>query len=162
MIGRVEAQVSESFETRLSGRILAKPNPAGTQPVTVIAANLALDPRGIALESLRITRDGRQLTGIAALRETNQRWALSATMAGDLVDGTATHAALQRLTGSDGGWSREPLAIKPLPADGPRYPALHARIQAGRVILGNVALSVLTRPGRQNWRLSIAALARAW
>lgn len=148
MIGRVEAQVSESFETRLSGRILAKPNPAGTQPVSVIAANLALDPRGIALESLRITRDGRQLTGIAALRETNQRWALSATMAGDLVDGTATHAALQRLTGPDGGWSREPLAINPFPLMDLDIRLSTREFKLGRVILGNVALSVLTRPGR--------------
>lgn len=146
LIGRVEAQVSDWLETRVVNRVAKRG--ATPEPPIAIAAAMALDPRGIALENLKITRGSRQLAGIAALRENNSRWGLSATLAGDLVDGTAAHAALQRLTLPDGSWSREPLSITPLPMIDLDIRLSTREFKLGNVILGNVALSVLTRHGR--------------
>lgn len=145
LIGRAEAQLGGKLESRLGG-----PNArAGlNDPPMTISSNTALDPRGVALEALRIVRGGKQLNGIAALRENNGRWSLSATLAGDLVDGTAAHAAFQRLRLRDGSWSGEPLAINPLPIIDLDIRLSTREFKLGHVILTNVALSILTRQGR--------------
>lgn len=145
LIGRAEAQLGARLESRLGGPH-ARPG-APDQPMT-ISSNMALDPRGVALEALRIVRGGKQLNGIAALRENNARWGLSATLAGDLVDGTAAHAAFQRLRQTDGSWSGEPLAINPLPIIDLDIRLSTREFKLGNVVLSNVALSVLTRQGR--------------
>lgn len=115
---------------------------------TQINANATLDPRGIGLESLRIQRGGKQLAGIAALREVNGRWGISATVAGDLVDGTAAHAALQNLRNADGSWSTRPLSINPFPAIDLDIRLSTREFRLGKVLLANAALSILTRQGR--------------
>ncbi|MCZ8185951.1 MAG: AsmA family protein [Beijerinckiaceae bacterium] len=145
LIGRAEAQLGARLESRLGGPY-ARPG-STDQPMT-ISSNMALDPRGVALEALRIVRGGKQLNGIAALRENNARWGLSATLAGDLVDGTAAHAAFQRLRQTDGSWSGEPLAINPLPIIDLDIRLSTREFKLGNVVLSNVALSVLTRQGR--------------
>jgi hypothetical protein len=147
LIGRLESQISEGVEARFVGRAGRKPaNPA--EPPMTVAASMALDPRGVALENLKVNRGSRQLTGIAALRENNNRWGLSATLAGDLVDGTAVHAAFQRLNGPDGTWSREALSIIPLPLIDLDIRLSTREFKLGNVVLSNVALSILTRLGR--------------
>ncbi|MFY8115961.1 MAG: hypothetical protein ACOVOC_17180, partial [Rhabdaerophilum sp.] len=63
LIGRTEAQIGEKLESQLGMR--AGRAGANEQPMT-ISSNMALDPRGVALEALRVMRGGRQLNGIAA------------------------------------------------------------------------------------------------
>ncbi|MCZ8374162.1 MAG: AsmA family protein [Beijerinckiaceae bacterium] len=145
LIGRAEAHLGGKLERRLGG-----PNarPGSNDPPMTISSNMALDPRGVALEALRVVRGGKQLNGIAALRENNGRWGLSATLAGDLVDGTAAHSAFQRLRQPDGSWSGEPLAINPLPIIDLDIRLSTREFKLGNVVLANVALSILTRQGR--------------
>lgn len=145
LIGRTEAQIGEKLESQLGMR--ATRGGANEQPMT-ISSNMALDPRGVALEALRVMRGGRQLNGIAALRENAGRWGLSATLAGDLVDGTAAHAAFQRLRQPDGTWSRDALSINPLPIIDLDIRLSTREFKLGNVVLSNVALSILTRQGR--------------
>lgn len=146
LVGRLELSVGEAFERA----ILAKaPEKREQRPdATSVVATMTLDPRGIGLESLRINRGAKQLAGIAAIREINGRWGISATLAGDLVDGTAAHAAFQGLRTADGGWSSKPLAINPLPAIDLDIRLSTREFKLGNFLLSNVALSILTRHGR--------------
>lgn len=91
---------------------------------------------------------GKHLAGIAALREINGRWGVSATLAGDLVDGSAAHAAFQALRNTNGDWSSRPLSINPLPGLDLDIRLSTREFKLGNLILGNVALSILTRAGR--------------
>lgn len=144
--GRLEVSIGRSLEQMVFNRD-ARRKDVASEPLQ-LGASLAFGPRGASLETLRIARGARQLNGIAALREANGRWSTSATLAGDLVDGSAAHATLQRLRGSDGSWSTAPLAINPLPGIDLDVRLSTREFRLGQLVLGNVALSVLTRPGR--------------
>lgn len=146
LAGRLETTLGLAAEAMLFDLPLKK-REATADPIQLNAA-LTLDPRGIGLEALRVSRSSRQLGGIAALREVNQRWAVSATLAGDLVDGSAAQAALQRLRGPNGEWSKAALSINPLPGIDLDIRLSTQEFKLGNVILGNVALAIFTRPGR--------------
>lgn len=146
LVGRLEISMGEAFERA----VLATPPEKREQKLdaTSIAAAMTLDPRGIGLESLKINRGAKQLAGIAAIREINGRWGVSATLAGDLVDGTAAHAAFQGMRTADGAWANKPLAINPLPAIDLDIRLSTREFKLGNFLLSNVALSILTRHGR--------------
>lgn len=151
LVGRLDVTTGAEFEQAVlalpaDGRE-RKAEAARTETSTLTAA-MTLDPRGIGLETLRITRGAKQLSGIAALREMNGRWGVSATLAGDLVDGSAAHAALQGLRSPDGAWSSRPLAINPLPGVDLDIRLSTRDFKLGNLVLTNVALSILTRFGR--------------
>lgn len=146
LVGRLEVSIGEAFE-----RAVLTGTPEKREQkldATAFAATMTLDPRGIGLESLKISRAAKQLAGIAAIREIGGRWGVSATLAGDLVDGTAAHAAFQGMRAADGSWANKPLAINPLPAIDLDIRLSTREFKLGNFLLGNVALSILTRRGR--------------
>jgi AsmA-like C-terminal region len=146
LVGRLDLALGERLEQRWLGQ------PAATHQhaleTTMLSSSISLDPRGIGLESLRIERAAKQLAGIAALRELNGRWGVSATLAGDLVDGSAAQAALQALRETDGRWTNRPLALNPLPGLDLDIRLSTKAFRLGNVMLDNVALSILTRKDR--------------
>lgn len=141
--GAVELSLSHSIET-----LLGFAPPRGESPQLNLAANAIFDARGAHFEGLRITRGAASLAGIAALRENGGRWNLSSTLAGDLVDGSATDAALRRLTDRHGAWSTEPLDIDPLPGVDLDIRVSTRSFRIGGLNLDEAALSIFTRPGR--------------
>ena len=146
LIGKLDTTVGAALERMM---LVAVPERREPRPeTTTLSATMILDPRGVGLESLKITRTAKQLAGIAALREINGRWGVSATLAGDLVDGTAVHAALLSLRASDGAWSTKPLVINPIAGLDLDVRLSTREFKLGNLLLTNVALSVLTRPGR--------------
>lgn len=143
LMGRLEVSIGNAFERAILGeRRDAKLD------VTAFAATMTLDPRGVGLESLKINQNSRQLSGIAALREINGRWGVSATLAGDLIDGTAAQAAFEALRTTDGAWSTKPFSIVVLPGIDLDIRLSTREFKLGNVLLANVALSILTRQGR--------------
>lgn len=146
LVGRLEITTGEAFERAVMTALTEKREQK--LDATSVAATMTLDPRGIGLESLKISRGAKQLAGIAAIREINGRWGISATLAGDLVDGTAAHAAFQGLRTADGAWANTPLAINPLPAIDLDIRLSTREFKLGNFLLSNVALSILTRHGR--------------
>ncbi len=154
--GAVEASIQDDFE-RLLGITLSRAG-ADDEP-TRISGTLTLDPRGGGLEALSIRRADGALTGIAAIRENAGRWNISATLAGDLVDGTAASASLQRLRLADGGWSRRELEVNPVPALDLDIRLSTRAFRLGKVALENAALSVLTRRDRAELAINDARYA---
>lgn len=146
MIGRLEVDVGKALEAIVLGETVNRRQSA--LQITSLSANVTLDPRGVGLDSLKISRAAKQLAGIAALREINGRWGVSATLAGDLVDGTAAYAAFQNTRTSEGAWSPKPLAINPLVGIDLDIRFSTKEFKLGKVSLSNVALSILTRQGR--------------
>ncbi|OYU46876.1 MAG: hypothetical protein CFE31_19485 [Rhizobiales bacterium PAR1] len=149
LVGALEISLGERLERQWLGQ--AGSTEQRKLDATAITAAASLDPRGIALESLRIERASKQLAGIAALRELNGRWGVSATLAGDLVDGTAAQAAFQALRGPDGHWTTKPLALNPFPGVDLDIRLSTKEFRLGNVLIGNVALSILTRHGRSEF-----------
>lgn len=152
MSGRIDGAFQEDFEKLIGLSIGRGSRPADEQ--TRIAGAFTLDARGGGLEGLTISRGDASLSGIASLRENAGRWGISATLAGDLVDGTATHAALQRLRTADGGWSRRELDINPASQIDLDLRLSTKVFKLGRVTLENAALSVFTRRGRTEFSIA--------
>lgn len=154
MRGGIEASIQDALERALG---LDSSTPRGREEaVTTVSATMTLGPRGGGLEALRIRRGAGALSGIAALRENEGRWSASATLAGDLVDGTATHAAMERLKTDDGGWSGKALDVNPAPAVDLDLRLSTKQFRLGRLTFENAALSVLTRPGRTEFSIADA------
>jgi AsmA protein len=151
LMGRLDINLGEELEHVLLSSVQDKRGQSGG--ATKITANFRLDPRGIGLEQLMIAKNAKQLSGIAALREIGERWSVSATLAGDLVDGTAAHRNLQQLRLSSGQWSEQPLALQPLPAIDLDIRLSTQALKLANVILDNVALSILTRRGRAEFSI---------
>lgn len=130
--------------------LLPVPPLAGTtvDEPTQFSAVVTFDPRGIGFDNLRLSRAGRELSGIAALRESSGRWNLSATLAGDLLDGKTPQSAFSRLWKADGSWDGAPISINPLPPIDLDLRLSTKEFRLGEVMLTNVALSILTRKNR--------------
>ncbi|MCU0819574.1 MAG: AsmA family protein [Beijerinckiaceae bacterium] len=154
--GALDASIQDDFE-RLIGLTLSRAG-AADEP-TRVAGTLTLDPRGGGLEALSIRRADGALTGIAAIRENAGRWNISATLAGDLVDGTAASGALQRLRLADGGWSRREFDVNPVPALDLDIRLSTRAFRLGKVALENAALSILTRRDRAELAINDARYA---
>jgi hypothetical protein len=146
LMGRLEVSVGDAFERTILGE--RRDRREAKLDATSLAASMTLDPRGVGLESLKITQNSRHLSGIAALREINGRWGVSATLAGDLVDGSGAQAAFEALRMADGTWSAKPLTIVLLPGIDLDIRLSTREFKLGNVLLNNVALSILTRHGR--------------
>ena len=146
LMGRLEVSIGDAFERAILGERRERRD--AKLDVTAFAATMTLDPRGVGLESLKINQNSRQLSGIAALRENNGRWGVSATLAGDLVDGTAAQAAFEALRTTDGAWSTKPFSIIVMPGIDLDIRLSTREFKLGNVLLANVALSILTRQGR--------------
>lgn len=144
LAGRAEL----AFDSRLDRAIFARSGLAPARSGLAARADLSLDPRGIGLDALRISRDDRQLAGIAALREVNGRWSVSATLAGDLIDGATAGETLARFGTAEGRWSPAPLSINPLPWLDLDIRLSTPSLRLGPLQLQNAAVSVLTRAGR--------------
>lgn len=155
--GRIEGTFQEDFEKLIGLSVGRGGRPADEQ--TRIAGAFTLDARGGGLERLTISHGDASLSGIASLRENAGRWGISATLAGDLVDGTATHAALQRLRTPDGAWSRRDLDINPASQIDLDLRLSTKIFKLGRVTLENAALSVFTRRGRTEYSIADARYA---
>lgn len=142
--GRTQATLGETFEHliqwRRGGRDVREPSK--------LEATLKLDARGVGLDNLKVSAGNKALTGIATLRDVAGRWSLSATLGGDLIDGTAAHRALQGVRDSKGAWSGAPLDLNPLPQIDLDLRLSTKAFRLGRFSLSQVALSVLTRPNR--------------
>ena len=152
--GTVEASIQDALERALG---IGSSGPRGRdETITTLSANVTLDPRGGGFDALRIRRGAGALSGIAALRENEGRWSISATLAGDLVDGTATHAALERLKDNEGSWSHRALDVNPAPALDLDLRLSTKQFKLGRLTFENAALSVLTRPGRAEFSIGDA------
>lgn len=149
--GRVQSTFGDAVERHVLGAA------AATRPLaldtTTASANMTLDPRGIGLDSLSISRVDKQLAGIAALREINGRWSVSATLAGDLVDGTTSNATIAALRNPDGSWTTKPLALNPLPGIDLDIRLSTKSFRLGTLRLENAALSILTRLGRTEFAI---------
>lgn len=152
--GRGESSLQEDFE-RLIGISISRGARSTDEP-TRISGTVTLDARGGGLEALSITHGEGSLTGIASLRENAGRWGISATLAGDMVDGTATNAALQRLRTPDGGWSRRDLDINPASGIDLDLRLSTKTFKLGNMALENAALSVFTRRGRAEFAIADA------
>ncbi|MFM8749631.1 AsmA-like C-terminal region-containing protein [Rhabdaerophilum sp.] len=155
--GNVDASIQNDFE-RLVGITLSRADGTADQP-TRITGSLAMDPRGGGLEALSIRRADGALTGIAAIRENAGRWNISATLAGDLVDGTAASASLQRLRTTDGTWSHRDFDVNPAPAIDLDIRLSTKAFRLGKVALENAALSILTRRDRAEFAINDARYA---
>jgi AsmA protein len=151
--GRFEASVREDFENWIGLSLHRDRNPAGVEEPTLLTGTLALDPRSGGLEGLTIARAGAQLTGIAAMRENAGRWGISATLAGDMIDGTATHRAFNALRQADGTWSRRALDVNPAPGLDLDIRLSTKQFRLGRLALEDAALSVFTRRGRAEFAI---------
>lgn len=154
--GEVEASIQDDFE-RLIG--LSFTRAGAIDEPTRVSGTLTLDPRGGGLEALSIRRADGALSGIAAIRENAGRWNISATLAGDLVDGTAASGALQRLRLADGGWSRREFDVNPVPALDLDIRLSTRSFRLGKVALDNAALSILTRRDRAELAINDARYA---
>lgn len=155
--GELDASIQSDFE-RLLGIALNRAEGADNEP-TRITGTLSLDTRGGGLEALTIRRADGALTGIAALRENAGRWNISATLAGDLVDGTAASASLKRLHMADGAWSRRDFDVNPAPAIDLDIRLSTRAFRLGAVALENAALSILTRRDRAEFAVNDARYA---
>jgi AsmA protein len=151
LVGRLEASMGDTLE-RMIFRDADPGEPMSIEPSS-FSATVMLDPRGIGLESLVISRGSKRLNGIAALREINGRWGVSATLAGDLVDGTAASTAIRRLHMPDGTWSSKPLSINPIPAVDLDIRLSTKEFKLANLALSNVALSILTRNARAEYAI---------
>lgn len=142
--GKTEATLGETFESLIHWQRGGRE----TREVSKLESTLMLDERGIGLDSLKLSVGNKALTGIAALRDVGERWSLSATLGGDLIDGTAAHRALQGIRDAKGGWSTAPLNLNPLPQLDLDLRLSTKAFRLGRFSLSRVAMSVLTRPNR--------------
>ena len=152
--GAVETSIQDAFE-RVIGIAPFEKQSRDDTPL-MVKATLTLDPRGGGLEGLRISRGTGVLTGIASLRENGGRWSISSTLAGDLVDGTATYAALQRLRKNDGTWSDKAMDVNPAPGLDLDIRLSTRAFKLGKITLENAALSVFTRAGRAEFTVADA------
>jgi AsmA protein len=150
--GRIDISIHDDL-ARLVGLSLSRP-PRTSDEQTRLAGSFMLDTRGGGLEGLTISRGDGSLSGIASLRENAGRWGVSATLAGDLVDGTAAHAALQRLRAPEGSWSRAELDVNPASRIDLDLRLSTKVFKLGRVALENAALSVFTRKGRAEFSIA--------
>jgi hypothetical protein len=151
--GRFEASIREDFENWIGLALTRDRSLAGADEPTLLSGVLALDPRSGGLEGLTISRAGAQLTGIAAMRENAGRWGVSATLAGDMIDGTATHRTLAALRQSDGTWSRRALDVNPAPGLDLDIRLSTKQFRLGQLMLDDAALSVFTRRGRSEFAI---------
>lgn len=145
LTGAMDASVGEALETLVGWQRRARD--ARAEPAR-LTGQLTLDSRGIGLDGLTLTLGRRALSGIATLRTVGNRWSLSSTLAGDLVDGTAAHLALQDVRDAKGAWSLTPLSLNPLPQMDLDLRLSSKAFRLGRLALAQVALSVLTRANR--------------
>lgn len=152
--GTFEASIQDALERAL-GFSQSEGRSKGDSTLA-ISGTLSLDPRGGGMEGLKITRGSGSLTGIAALRENNGRWGVSSTLAGDLVDGTATHAMLSRLRNGDGSWSSKSIDANPAPGLDLDIRLSTKQFKLGRIVLENAGLSVFTRAGRAEFAIADA------
>lgn len=150
--GRVDVAIHDDL-AKLAGLSLSR-SPRTGDGQTRLTGSFTLDARGGGLEGLTISRGDGSLTGIASLRENAGRWGISATLAGDLVDGTAAHAALQRLRAPGGGWSHAELDVNPASRMDLDLRLSTKVFKLGRVALENAALSVFTRRGRAEFSIA--------
>lgn len=150
LVGKFELSLGDLLERLVLGEKSSRP--MAIEP-TGVSANMVLDPRGIGLESLLVNRQGRQLTGIAALREINGRWGLSATLAGDLVDGNVASMSLESLRAPGNGWSMKPLTLNPLAGIDLDIRLSTKEFRLASLPLSQVALSILTRKGRAEYAI---------
>jgi len=150
LVGKVELTLGDLLERLVLGEKSSRP--MAIEP-TAASANMVLDPRGIGLESLSVARQGRLLTGIAALREINGRWGLSATLAGDLVDGNVASMSLESLRATGNAWSAKPLKLNPLAGLDLDIRLSTKEFRLAALPLSNVALSILTRKGRAEYAI---------
>lgn len=150
--GKVALTLDEAFLRRLG---LGRGGTSATQALEV-SAQAILDQRGGNFEGLTIARGKSSVIGIAALRENAGRWSISSTLAGDLFDGSAAHAGLQRLFGPDGQWSAAPLDFNPAPTLDLDIRLSTRQFKLGQVTLENAALSLFTRPGRAEFAIADA------
>jgi len=150
LLGKFELSLGDLLERLVLGEKSSRP--MAIEP-TSVSANMVLDPRGIGLESLVVTRQGRQLTGIAALREINGRWGLSATLAGDLVDGNVASVSLESLRAPGNAWSAKPLTLNPLAGIDLDIRLSTREFRLAALPLSQVALSILTRKGRAEYAI---------
>lgn len=143
--GKVEAQFGDAFD-----RLVGLPHIARAErgEPSRLEAAMTLDPRAIGLDNLKLSVGRRSVTGIAALREVNERWSVSATLGGDLIDGTAAHRVLQGVRDDKGAWSKTPLNLNPLPQVDLDLRLSSKAFRLGRFALNQVALSVFTRATR--------------
>lgn len=150
LLGKLDVSLGDILERLVLGEKSSRP--MAIEP-TGVSANMVLDPRGIGLESLTVTRQGRQLSGIAALREINGRWGLSATLAGDLVDGNVASVSLESLRASSNTWSVKPLTLNPLAGIDLDIRLSTKEFRLASLPLSQVALSILTRKGRAEYAI---------
>lgn len=145
LTGTMEASVGEAMEALVGWQ--RRVREVRADPAR-LAGQLTLDSRGIGLDGLTLTLGRRALNGIATLRTVGSRWSLSSTLAGDLVDGTAAHLALQDVRDAKGAWSQAPLSLNPLPQMDLDLRLSSRAFRLGKLALSQVALSVLTRANR--------------
>jgi hypothetical protein len=150
--GRIDLSLHDDLAAMM-GIALGRARRSGDEQ-TRLAGTFSLDARGGGLEGLTIARGDGSLSGIASLRENAGRWGVSATLAGDLIDGTAAHAALQRLRVPQGGWSRAELDVNPASRVDLDLRLSTKVFKLGRVALENAALSVFTRRGRAEFSIA--------
>ncbi len=143
--GRIEAQFGGVFD-----RLLGLPHRARMEPgePASLDADLTLDARRIGFDNLRLGVGRRAVTGIATLRATNERWGISATLGGNLIDGTAAYRVLQGIRDEKGGWSQAPLNLNPLPQIDLDLRLSTKAFRLGQLALAEVGISVLTRAQR--------------
>jgi|GEM_PF-1863973 len=149
----LEASLQEALGVALG---MGRGESARPDAPTLVSAGAMLDMRGGGLEALKISRDGATLSGIAALREYGGRWTVSATLAGDLVDGTATYAALQRLKTPEGAWSGRRVEVNPVPGLDLDLRLSTRAFRLGRMRFENAALAVFTRKDRAEFSIADA------
>lgn len=150
--GRLDVTLHDDF-AKLLGLSPGRARRSGDEQ-TRLAGTFSMDARGGGIEGLTVTRGDGSLSGIASLRENAGRWGISATLAGDLVDGSAAHAVLQRLRAPDGGWSRAELDVNPASRIDLDLRLSTRVFKLGKVQLENAALSVYTRRGRAEFSIA--------
>jgi AsmA protein len=154
--GRLEASIQDALERALG--LSTGERRSRDDALTNVSANLTLDPRGGGLDALVIRRGEGQLTGIASLRENNGRWSISSTLAGDLVDGTAAHNAINRLKTAEGAWSPREVDVNPAPGLDLDLRLSTRAFRLGPLTLENAALSVFTRAGRAEYAIAESSI----
>lgn len=150
--GRLEASIQDALERAL-GFAGGERRGRGDE-ITSVSANVTFDPRGGGLDNLVIQRGDGRLSGIASFRETAGRWSLASTLAGDLIDGTTAHAAMERLKTGEGNWSPRELDVNPAPGLDLDLRISTRLFRLGPVVLENAALSVFTRAGRAEFAIA--------
>ena len=150
--GKLDANVQDALERALG--LVPDDRRVGQGVEMSVSATVTLDPRGGGLEGLTIKRGPGQLSGIAAFREDRGRWSISSTLAGDLVDGTAAHNALQRVRAVDGQWSPRALDVNPMPGLDLDIRLSTRVFKLGPISLENAALSIFTRAGRAEFAIA--------